>query len=523
MSHAHRRHVHHKRAPQPQPQVFKTVFYTAPPTFKGKIAGYSTVLGGGGGGNKNAPTRKTTAATPTKVTKATPKVTSSKTTLKSVPTSTKKKTTTIVDEEDEEDEDSKDEEEEEDRSFTSSTIKLKESSTTSEDAFAATKDASLSGTTTSAVPTVEAKSGGMSGGATAGVVAGIIAIILVGLAFVAFLYRKKQQKRMQEAYGKPEDEKKAAPVRQVTNFDEKDPSPFADQLPQHQEPPHSATSFGSSVTAPRVSYRPGSEFAPNFAAGAAAGAALSTANGRLNPAAAPVNKHQQQEIVRKPAPQPLALAQSNFESQQPQQPQQPQQQQPQPSYVAFVPGAQNSPSSSTFSGEAPGTPVAGAAAGQPLMLVFRVTLDFKPSMADELELRTGDLVRLMHEYDDGWALCSKMDRSQQGVCPRTCLSQKPVKPRPKNAPGAPGPRGPPRHNGPPGRPQTPQSRPQTPQGMQSRPQTPNGQRGNATPQHSPPRVHIIPEITVSPVDDSPPVSLSKPYPNERQGSPLANN
>jgi len=520
MSHAHRRHAHHKRVPEPQPQVFKTVFYTAPASFKGKIAGYSTILGGG---NKNPPTKKTTSTTPTRVTKTTPKITSSsKTTFKSVPTSTKKKTTKLVDEDDEDDKDDKEkdkdeEEENKDRSFTSSTIKLKETSTTSDDAFAATRDASLSDITTSAVPTVEAKSGGMSGGATAGLVAGIIAIILVGLAFVAFLYRKKQQKRMQEAYGKPEDEKKAAPVRQVTNFDEKDPSPFADQLPQHQEPPHSATSFGSSVTAPRVSYRPGSEFAPNFATGAAAGAALSTANGRLNPAAVPANKPQQQEIVRKPAPQPLALQQSNFE------PQQPQQQQPQPAYVAFVPGAQNSPSSSTFSGDAPGTPVAGGAAGQPLMLVFRVTMDFKPSMADELELRTGDLVRLMHEYDDGWALCSKMDRSQQGVCPRTCLSQKPVKPRPKNAPGPPGPRGPPRQNGPPGRPQTPQSRPQTPQGMQSRPQTPNGQRGNATPQHSPPRVHIIPEITVSPVDDSPPVSLSKPYPDERQRSPLANN
>ena len=41
------------------------------------------------------------------------------------------------------------------------------------------------------------------------------------------------------------------------------------------------------------------------------------------------------------------------------------------------------------------------------------------------------------------ALCIRLDRSQQGVAPRTCLSARPVKPRP--APGArgPGPRGPP--------------------------------------------------------------------------------
>lgn len=34
--------------------------------------------------------------------------------------------------------------------------------------------------------------------------------------------------------------------------------------------------------------------------------------------------------------------------------------------------------------------------------VHRVQLDFKPSMDDELELRSGQLVRLLHEYDDGW-------------------------------------------------------------------------------------------------------------------------
>jgi len=34
--------------------------------------------------------------------------------------------------------------------------------------------------------------------------------------------------------------------------------------------------------------------------------------------------------------------------------------------------------------------------------VHRVQLDFKPSMSDELELRAGELVRMLHEYDDGW-------------------------------------------------------------------------------------------------------------------------
>lgn len=136
-----------------------------------------------------------------------------------------------------------------------------------------------------------------------------------------------------------------------------------------------------------------------------------------------------------------------------------------------------------------------AAGGPPLSTVHRVQLDFKPTLDDEMELRAGDLVRLLHEYDDGWALCIRLDRTQQGVVPRTCLSTRPVKPRPPpgaNRSGPPVnpqggfPRGPgpgpgpgpnfnqgrpmmpPQgmRNGPPGpRPQGPPSRPQSPSGM----------------------------------------------------------
>lgn len=65
--------------------------------------------------------------------------------------------------------------------------------------------------------------------------------------------------------------------------------------------------------------------------------------------------------------------------------------------------------------------------------VHRATMDFVPSMHDELALKEGQLVRVLHEYDDGWALCVKLDRSAQGVCPRSCLSVRPLRPRPKRA------------------------------------------------------------------------------------------
>ncbi|KAL2121167.1 hypothetical protein VTJ04DRAFT_5194 [Mycothermus thermophilus] len=76
------------------------------------------------------------------------------------------------------------------------------------------------------------------------------------------------------------------------------------------------------------------------------------------------------------------------------------------------------------------TAAAIAAAGGPAhSTVHRVQLDFKPTLHDEMELKAGQLVRLLHEYDDGWALCIRLDRSEQGVVPRTCLSTRPVKPR----------------------------------------------------------------------------------------------
>jgi hypothetical protein len=52
----------------------------------------------------------------------------------------------------------------------------------------------------------------------------------------------------------------------------------------------------------------------------------------------------------------------------------------------------------------PPTPVVakGASAAAAAPQVHRVQLDFKPSMDDELALQAGQLVRLLHEYDDGW-------------------------------------------------------------------------------------------------------------------------
>ncbi|KAI1386096.1 uncharacterized protein F4822DRAFT_305338 [Hypoxylon trugodes] len=189
-------------------------------------------------------------------------------------------------------------------------------------------------------------------------------------------------------------------------------------------------------------------------AGAAAGAALA-----------------RKASTRKDAPAPLDLTNSNGP--------------PSPADTEFsvhsvAPGQSPGPSRSAAAIAAAGGPAHSA--------VHRVQLDFKPTLEDEMGLRAGQLVRLLHEYDDGWSLCIRLDRSQQGVVPRTCLSTRPVKPRTAGSPpggrnGPPvnpsGPRGPrgPGPNYPPGqRPMTPQSgRPQSPMHhpmQHGRPQSP---------------------------------------------------
>ncbi|ETS82427.1 hypothetical protein PFICI_04303 [Pestalotiopsis fici W106-1] len=200
---------------------------------------------------------------------------------------------------------------------------------------------------------------------------------------------------------------------------------------------HAPDGFGSAAT--------------GAAAGAAAGVAVGTAltrkqSKREAPQTLDLTKANKPAQVLDPIPAPASPAGTEF------------------SLTEMEPGQTPGPSSSAAA--------IAAAGGPPQSTVHRVQLDFKPTLDDEIELKAGQLVRMLHEYDDGWALCIRLDRSAQGVCPRTCLSTRPVKPRP-GPPGA-GPRGPPVNpagRGPPrgpgagpGQRPPPGQRPMTPQG-----------------------------------------------------------
>lgn len=68
-----------------------------------------------------------------------------------------------------------------------------------------------------------------------------------------------------------------------------------------------------------------------------------------------------------------------------------------------VPAPITIPASAGIEAAAPSPVVAqGPGPEMPAGNVYRILMDFKPTMEDELELRSGQLVRLLHEYDDGW-------------------------------------------------------------------------------------------------------------------------
>lgn len=305
--------------------------------------------------------------------------------------------------------------------------------------------------TNSASPT-SAASGGLTPGAKAGLAFGfIILFALVGIGMFT-LYRR--HKRQHEAHERLDDEKMATTRPDaLPRHPEPEPMMMAEAVPRSPE------------TAPRLSIRPMTQFDPNLAANQrsiAAGAAQnSSAAPDLMPAAAAATvaaaaaAHKENTGLRKPgisawerrgaernaANDPTnpfgnhaeTLSSSPPNASRPGTAQTADVPAPAPAAATSAPTAPRAPSpginpadfplptsappspnTATFAGQGKGsdgvaTVVAGAAAKEPKEPkepapgpVHRVQMDFVPSMEDELEIRTGQLLRIKHEYDDGW-------------------------------------------------------------------------------------------------------------------------
>jgi hypothetical protein len=271
--------------------------------------------------------------------------------------------------------------------------------------------------------------------------AGIAIAIILGIVAFIFYRRRSQQKR-QEAYENVEEENEKTGLSDAGAASGAATPPVV-VVSEFNEKPELSPSPVTSERAPRVSLRPVTQFMPNLSSGdqnagvATGGAASGATLGVIGAPGTSTQQQQQQQqqqqttqlartLSRKEPPPALVLIGSNDA---------PQGQETPGSGPLPPPGPiVSSPTPSAFTDSSVavspfvGASISADAASTPP--VHRVQMDFTPSMGDELELRAGQLVRVLHEYDDGWALCIRLDRSQQGVCPRTCLSQRPVKPRP---------------------------------------------------------------------------------------------
>ena len=278
----------------------------------------------------------------------------------------------------------------------------------------------------------------MSGGAKAGLAIGILLGIGALLALVFFCYRRKKQQG-NEAYVKHDDEKAQTSLANEGGVVGVNRAPVA------------RAAEGTS-TAPQLSLRPVTEFSPDLAAqkarinalAAAGGPARNQVNNPANPfgnhaemseksalaqptsPTNPFGNHAEMELaagngpvappaqvpaplrVRTPTPEGMAAAAGGAAAG--------------AGIAAATAGRQNTPKPlnltpnrpTTNGSERPMPSPSGtefsmssitpsvAANGPPPSNVHRIQLDFKPSMEDELELRAGQLVRLLHEYDDGW-------------------------------------------------------------------------------------------------------------------------
>ena len=309
-------------------------------------------------------------------------------------------------------------------------------------------DSSASSATSSA-PSATKTSSGMSGGAKAGLAFGIIIAIGALIAIAVLAVRRK--KRQNEAYEKTADEKAAiggagagagigrsasvqtsktsetAPrlsLRPVTQFlpdlagkrksgnllggaSVAAPNGRGDKPTRREQANNPANPFGNHA---EMSEKAPAQYAPNhpanpFSNHAELSRSLASAGPDANVAPSvpaplsirspsPVGKKAAVAGVgavagaaavgamaghRQDAPKPLNLT---------------------PNRAASPAPSQPSPAGTEFS-MTPASP-ASFANGPPPSNVHRVQMDFKPSMDDELGLRAGQLVRLLHEYDDGW-------------------------------------------------------------------------------------------------------------------------
>ncbi|KAF4633885.1 hypothetical protein G7Y89_g4231 [Cudoniella acicularis] len=383
--------------PAPAQTLVSVVYVTASPTFSGPIGGYTTigVVGSSSTSSPKAVTPTSSASSPADVVQSSSKADASSSST--LPTAITNPSTTLGNS----------------LSVIAATSALSTASTTPTLALTTTAAAAASATSTPQTTS----DGGMSTAGKAGLAIGILLLVGAILSMVLYCFRRRKEAQQQP----------------IPDHEKQQQDPFSEGLAR-QDSTHSVQSAHSSrstATAPRLSLRPVTQFIPNFmekrisrgnqlmlAVAAASNekgiqmerpmtpsdnvanpfgnhAEPADAAKDPSPVATPVEEEDGAGLARvmrgaskrDNGPKPLDFTKGG-----------PLLGPPSPAGTEF------SATSDSVSTPTPtNTSAAIAAAGGPAnSAVHRVQLDFKPSMDDELELRAGQLIRLLHEYDDGW-------------------------------------------------------------------------------------------------------------------------
>lgn len=395
--------------PKAAQTLVSVVYITAKPTFDGPIGGYKTL----GVGEEDEDDKETTTTKRSKTTAAASTVESNivADTTQALATSTQAKQTTF------------------DTSASLPTVISSPKSSLATTGSVVVATDRLSGTPTSfrssatadaseSTSSASASEGGMTAGGKAGMAIGVLCLVGALLALILFFFKKRKQAEKEKIFNEKSPSfgavGRADSTRTTANAPRLSLRPVTQFLPnlggeKRQSRGNALLTVGTAAQAPRNNMAPIQEqesnrnnpfgnhaetidsvnargptpvqvTSPNgqvtaaavgAGAGAVAGAGLVRGASKRVNGAAPMDYTTNNNAVRGP---------------------------PSPANTEF------SQSSVTTGTAAPtGTGAAIAAAGGPAnSAVHRVQLDFKPSMEDELELRAGQLIRLLHEYDDGW-------------------------------------------------------------------------------------------------------------------------
>lgn len=267
-----------------------------------------------------------------------------------------------------------------------------------------------SSSTSSATSSAVAKSGGMSAGGEAGLAIGILCLLGTIAGLVYFFFRKRRDANREKVDDEKQDvwggAERNASTRSAANAPRLSLRPVTQFLPnlggERRQSRGNALAMKAAAPSPHrpnswevpMSQQEGNRHNP-FGSHAET---IDAANARGPPVVEVVNP--QGEIVAAGAAAGLTRGASKREnsSKMDYTTKNPMLPPVSPVGTEFSMSSEpNGPPAST-----PGAAAIAAAGGPPNSMVHRVQLDFKPSMDDELELRAGQLIRMLHEYDDGW-------------------------------------------------------------------------------------------------------------------------